>query len=239
MDITQSVFRRMFGQPRGFLGRLGGVIMARTNDTCGAWVIELLNVASNETVLEVGFGPGTAVRRLSALAGHVAGVDASQEMVAQAKARNAIAVKNGRVELLHDTVDDLPFAGDTFHKAMAINSMQIWPDAIAGLREMWRVLKSGGTIALGFTALLRATERGPDRKAQCCRLRQATRSRKRQKLLRVGDEALSENGAIQAGGIGVSSRWPSRRTLSLARWAERRSLRRASERPCWGWRRHG
>ena len=41
-------------------------------------------------------------------------------MVAQARARNAIAVKNGRVELLHGTVDDLPFAGDTFHKAMAI-----------------------------------------------------------------------------------------------------------------------
>ena len=151
MHIMQSVFRRMFGQPRGFLGRLGGVIMARTNDTCGAWVIELLNIASNETVLEVGFGPGTAITRLSALAAHVAGVDASREMVGQAKARNAIAVKNGRVELRHGSVEDLPFAGDTFHKAMAINSMQIWPDAIAGLREMRRVLKSGGTIALGFT----------------------------------------------------------------------------------------
>ena len=63
----QSLLKRMFGQPRGFLGRLGGVIMARTNDACGAWVIELLNVASNETVLEVGFGPGTAIRRLSAV----------------------------------------------------------------------------------------------------------------------------------------------------------------------------
>jgi ubiquinone/menaquinone biosynthesis C-methylase UbiE len=130
---------------------LGGVIMVRTNESCGAWVTELLNVASNEIVLEVGFGPGTAITRLSALAAHVAGVDASQEMVAQAKARNAIAVENGRVELPHGSVDDFPFAGDTFHKAMAINSMQIWPDAIAGLREMLHVLKSGGTIALGFT----------------------------------------------------------------------------------------
>jgi ubiquinone/menaquinone biosynthesis C-methylase UbiE len=109
--------------------------MARTNDPCGAWVTELLNVASNEIVLEVGFGPGTTITRLSALATHVAGVDASLEMVAQAKARNAIAIENGRVELRHGTVEDLPFAGDTFHKAMAINSMQIWPDAIAGLRD--------------------------------------------------------------------------------------------------------
>src|SRR6516164_7972441 len=164
MHIIQSLLRRMFGQPRGFLGKLGGIIMARANDACGAWVTELLNVASNETVLEVGFGPGTAIRRLSAMAAHVAGVDASREMVAQAKARNAIAVKNGRVELLHGTVDDLPFAGDTFHKAMAINSMQIWPDAIVGLREMRRVLKSGGTIALGFTpALVTANWRGGSR----------------------------------------------------------------------------
>ena len=151
MHIMQSVFRRMFGQPRGFLGRLGGVIMARTNDACGAWVIELLNVASNETVLVVGFGPGPGIRRPSALAAHVAGVDASREMVAQATAHNAVAVKNGRVELRHGSVDDLPFASNTFHKAMAINSMQIWPDAVGGLREMRRVLKSGGTIALGFT----------------------------------------------------------------------------------------
>src|SRR6516225_10022212 len=75
MHIMQSLLRRMFGQPRGLYGKLGGIIMARANDACGAWVTELLNVASNETVLEVGFGPGTAIRRLSAMAAHVAGVD--------------------------------------------------------------------------------------------------------------------------------------------------------------------
>jgi ubiquinone/menaquinone biosynthesis C-methylase UbiE len=144
-------------------------------------------------VLEVGFGPGTVIRWLSALAAHVAGVDASREMVAQAKARNGIAVKNGRVELRHASVEDLPFADDPFHKAMAINSMQIWPDAIVGLREMRRVLKSGGTIALGF-----ATEQGLDRKTQCRRLRQTARGRKRRKLLCIGDEALSGNAAIKA-----------------------------------------
>jgi len=45
----------------------------------------------------------------------------------------------------------LPFDGDTFDKALAINSMQIWPDAVAGLREIRRVMKPGGRIGLGFT----------------------------------------------------------------------------------------
>ena len=40
---------------------------------------------------------------------------------------------------------------NTFDKALAINSMQVWPDAVAGLREIWRVLKPHGSAALGFT----------------------------------------------------------------------------------------
>ena len=34
---------------------------------------------------------------------------------------------------------------------LAVNSMQVWPDARGGLREISRVLKKGGIVALGFT----------------------------------------------------------------------------------------
>ena len=151
MSVTSQILMWMFGTPRGFPGRCGGIIMAHTNDDCAAWVIELLEVKSNETVLEAGFGPGVAIKRLSEAAGHVTGIDQSREMIGQAEARNASAIKSARVELRHGSVSSLPFAADTFHKAMAVNSMQIWPDAVRGLREMWRVMKSGATIALGFT----------------------------------------------------------------------------------------
>jgi ubiquinone/menaquinone biosynthesis C-methylase UbiE len=36
-------------------------------------------------------------------------------------------------------------------RQFAINSMQAWPDAGSGLREIRRVLKAGGKVALGFT----------------------------------------------------------------------------------------
>ncbi|WP_342003255.1 class I SAM-dependent methyltransferase [Chlorogloeopsis sp. ULAP02] len=45
----------------------------------------------------------------------------------------------------------MPFADDTFDKALAIYSMQVWPDAMAGLRSMRRVIKVGGKIAFEFT----------------------------------------------------------------------------------------
>ncbi len=127
--------------------------MARTNEACGAWVAELLQVGPNDTVLEVGFGPGVIVERLARLAskGHVAGIDPSREMVEQARARNSVAIQNGRVDLRRGSVDSLPFDDNSFEKVLAINSMQVWADALAGVREIRRVMKPAGRIALGFT----------------------------------------------------------------------------------------
>ncbi|TWB88115.1 methyltransferase family protein [Bradyrhizobium macuxiense] len=154
MSVMRSILLRAFGRPRGLLGRLGGVIMARTNADCGAWVTDLLEVESDDRVLEVGFGPGVVIQRLSSLvpAGSVAGIDASPEMVGQARARNTTAVGDGRIDLRLGSVEHLPFDDGSFDKALAINSMQVWPDAVAGLREIRRVMKPGGRIALGFTS---------------------------------------------------------------------------------------
>ena len=153
MSVGYSILLRAFGCPKGILGRLGGIIMARMNRKCAAWAIDLLGVQPHERVLEVGFGPGVAIQLLaeSASEGYVAGVDYSREMVEQATARNMKAIESGRVELRHGSVERLPFEDDTFDKALAINSMQVWPDAVAGLREIRRVMKRSGRIALAFT----------------------------------------------------------------------------------------
>jgi ubiquinone/menaquinone biosynthesis C-methylase UbiE len=153
MSFARSILIRAFGRPKGVLGRLGGFIMARTNQACAAWAIGLLEIQQNDKVLEIGFGPGVGVRLLAeaASAGYVAGVDASGEMVEQAAARNASFIHSGRVDLRHGSVESLPFENNTFDKALAINSMQIWPDAVGGLQEMRRVMRSGGRVALGFT----------------------------------------------------------------------------------------
>lgn len=157
-----GILMRLFGRPQGFLGRVGGLIMARTNRKAAVWVIELLDIQPNDSVLEVGFGPGVGIQLLasSASEGYVAGLDYSGEMIEQAMARNRRGVASGRVDLRRGSVENLPFENDRFDKALAINSMQVWPDAIAGLREMRRVLKPGGRIALGFTPYSGQANRG-------------------------------------------------------------------------------
>jgi ubiquinone/menaquinone biosynthesis C-methylase UbiE len=82
----------------------------------------------------------------------VAGVDLSDEMVEQARARNVKAVDSSRVDLRYGFAECSPFENNPFTKALAINSMQVWPDTVAGLRDMRRVMTPGGRIALGFTS---------------------------------------------------------------------------------------
>lgn len=154
MSVTEALLLRMFGRPRGLLGRLGGIIMARANEACGAWVSELLAIEPRDTVLEVGFGPGVIIERIAKLAAasRVAGIDASQEMVELARVRNAAAIRTGQVDLRRGSAESLPFGSNTFDKAMAINSMQVWTDPAAGLREVRRVMKPAARLAFGFTA---------------------------------------------------------------------------------------
>jgi ubiquinone/menaquinone biosynthesis C-methylase UbiE len=153
MNPVAAVLMRMFGRPSGILGRFGGMIMARTNAEFGVWVCDLLEIEPADRLLEVGFGPGVIIRCVSERAreGWAAGVDLSPEMVEQARIRNAPAIREGRVDLRYGSVANLPFHDSSFDKALAVNSMQVWPDASAGLLEMRRVLKPGGRIALGFT----------------------------------------------------------------------------------------
>jgi ubiquinone/menaquinone biosynthesis C-methylase UbiE len=153
MDCARGFVMRMFGRPRGVLGRLGGVVMARVNAQAALEVVDLLDVRPADEILEIGFGPGVGIRLLAerAGAGYVAGIDTSPEMLAQAAKRNAQAMRDGRVDLKLDSVEALPFADESFDKAFAINSMQVWPDALSGLREARRVLRPGGNVVLGFT----------------------------------------------------------------------------------------
>ncbi|UPM42203.1 class I SAM-dependent methyltransferase [Halocatena salina] len=151
--LTERLLYRVFGQPRGLLGRLGGWMMAGRKDVTIEWVVEQLSIRPTDRVLEIGFGPGDGIQMATRAApeGYVAGVDHSALMVRMARERNATAVAAGSVDLRHGRASELPFETDSFETAFSINSMQLWPDVHAGLDELQRVLIPDGRAAFGFT----------------------------------------------------------------------------------------
>ena len=147
----KQILDAAFAHPRGLLGRLGASIMARSKER-NTWIISLLDVQPTDHILEVGFGPGTVVQSLAtiATAGFVAGIDASELMVKRASKLNVQAIQQGHVQLQQGDALTLPFEEATFDKALSINSVQIWPDSLTGLKEMRRVLKPVGLINIAL-----------------------------------------------------------------------------------------
>lgn len=153
MNIIRE-FVKNHAHPKGFLGWLAALHMARENREANRWTIALLDIQPTDRVLEAGFGPGLAIQAIAKIvtAGQVAGVDSSETMVALARRRNAAAIATGRVDLRHGDISTLLHADDSFDKILAINVIYFLPDPIASLRELWRVTKPGGRIALFWVA---------------------------------------------------------------------------------------
>ena len=139
-------------RPRGLFGHLTGLRFAHrsSNRRRNRWVVALLDVRPTDRVLEVGFGPGVAIAELAGFAteGHVVGIDHSAVMVRQARRRNAVAIRAGRVELHQASVAALPSFTAPFDAVLAVNTVGMWPDPVGRLVELRGLLRAGGRIAL-------------------------------------------------------------------------------------------
>jgi SAM-dependent methyltransferase len=155
MDRKQTLalaIRSQFIRPRGLAGWLVGWEMAlrSSNRKRNIWAVGLLGVKPTDRVLEIGFGPGIAIRELSRRATHglVCGVDHSAVMVRQATRRNAAAVRAGRVDLRLGSAEHLPAFAELFDKVLAVNNMGMWREPAERLKEIHRRMRPGGRIAI-------------------------------------------------------------------------------------------
>jgi len=147
-----GVLDRQFGHPAGALGALVGAAMALEHRQLHRAVVDRLGLGAADRVLEVGFGPGTALRLAATRAAFVAGIDPSREMVRQATRRNRAAIRRGRVEVLRARACAIPYPNDSFTVVFEVNSFHHWESPETGLREIRRVLKPGGRLLMSLYA---------------------------------------------------------------------------------------
>jgi SAM-dependent methyltransferase len=139
-----------FRQPTGWLGRLSLRDMNRRHAKVTDWGLQHLAIEQHDTILDVGCGGGRTVHKLAGIAsaGKVYGIDHAEESVRAARRTNARWIALGRVEIRHASVSALPFPDQMFDLVTAVETHFFWPDLAADLREVWRVLKPGGTLAI-------------------------------------------------------------------------------------------
>ena len=151
MNVRAAIVAQ-FRQPRGLLGALIGVILARrpSNVARNRWTVQLLDIGPDDRVLEIGCGPGVALAEILARGGAcpVVGIDHSPVMIEQAARRNSAAVSAGRLKLVVGDLSCLAATQLRFTKAYMINVAQFMPDMAAAFHTVAGSLFPGGTLAV-------------------------------------------------------------------------------------------
>jgi ubiquinone/menaquinone biosynthesis C-methylase UbiE len=150
--VNDYIMENMFCAPKGALGRLGGQLMSQDR-WLPVWVLDLLEIHPSDSILEVGSGPGVGLQIAAARAhrGKIAGVDLSETMLEMAHRRNRALIEAGLMELHLGSAEELPFDDAIFDEAMTMNSLHLWPNPVSGLKEIKRILRPGGCIAIAST----------------------------------------------------------------------------------------
>src|SRR5260370_14819333 len=143
-------WNEQYRSPSGMMGWLAGERMVRQHGPETAWTMNLLEIQTTDSVLEVGFGAGQGIKLAAEKAsdGRVMGIDLSEVMVRVATRRNAQAVKAGRVALSQGNITALPFEDQYFDKVMTIHTFYFWSEPARALSELYRVLKPGGRLII-------------------------------------------------------------------------------------------
>lgn len=108
---------------------------------------ERIALDPTKTAVDVGTGTGFVAAGLASRARHVVGVDNSPAMLNTAK-DNLAALNIGNASLVDGAVDALPLADDSADAAVANMVLHHAPDPAAMLREMARVVRPGGWLAI-------------------------------------------------------------------------------------------
>ncbi len=141
-----------FGKPSGFLGNIAGFIMAKrsSNIERNEWAISLLNIQPSDCVLEIGFGPGVGIQKMSDLVteGIIYGIDHSELMVKKASDRNKKNILSGKVKLFSASVSELPAFDQPIDKVIDVNTFQFWEDSVNSLKEVKKIMNHNGIIAI-------------------------------------------------------------------------------------------
>jgi demethylmenaquinone methyltransferase/2-methoxy-6-polyprenyl-1,4-benzoquinol methylase len=113
-----------------------------------SFLVSRVAARPGDRVLDVASGTGAVAVELARRCGcEVVGLDQSPEMLSTARVRIARAGLSARIELAEGHADELPFEDGEFEALTFTYLLRYVDDPAATLRELARVVRSGGTVA--------------------------------------------------------------------------------------------
>lgn len=143
---------QQLGHPKGEQGLTVAKNMEESNILMVEKAVEMLHLAGDEKVLELGHGSAQHVCELleifDGLEYH--GLEISDLMYEIAQKVNEPEVKSGKAQFHLYEGKKIPFESACFDKVMTVNTIYFWDNPMEMALEIFRVLNEGGNFSLAF-----------------------------------------------------------------------------------------
>jgi ubiquinone/menaquinone biosynthesis C-methylase UbiE len=151
--IFSTFFSRQAKKPSGLFGRFFmSRVFEKGNAELNSLVLQSLSIKEGEHVLEIGFGTGLFLNRIAASIdnGLIEGIDFSELMVDMAKKKNKRYIEAGKAKIHSGDFDKAVFNDNSFDKIFTVNTIYFWKRPDATVFKIYRLLKPGGRLFIGF-----------------------------------------------------------------------------------------
>lgn len=137
-------------KPQGFGGKIMVKMMNSGHSKLAKWGFTKIYAKPDAKVLDIGCGGGANIANWLAKCtnGHVTGIDYSKVSVAESEKLNAIAIKQGKCDIVYGDVSSMPFDDEAFDCVSAFETVYFWADLEKCFAEVHRVMKSGGSFLI-------------------------------------------------------------------------------------------
>ena len=137
----------------GVAGLVAALTMAHGRKGDAQLAVRLSDLRSGETVVDLGCGPGVAVRYAARMGAQAIGVDPATVMLRIAR---LLTRSSAKVHYVEGAAEAIPMPDRSASAVWSIATVHHWSDIDAGLREVCRLLLPGGCLV----ALERRAQRG-------------------------------------------------------------------------------
>lgn len=113
------------------------------------FAFECLNVKNEDQILDIGCGGGVNIEKfLKLTSNNVDGLDYSEVSVEASIKKNQKAVEEGRCNVIHANVSDMPIKDETYDLVSAFETIYFWPDLSNTFKEVLRIIKPNGQFMI-------------------------------------------------------------------------------------------
>ncbi|MGD9620464.1 MAG: class I SAM-dependent methyltransferase [Mycolicibacterium sp.] len=126
----------------GVTGSLFAAIFLVNGRAHARLAADITGVSTKDRIVDIGCGPGNAVRTAARRGARAIGVDPSRSMLRVAR----IVTRDRAVEWAEGGAEALPVPAESATAVWALATVHHWRDAVAGVAEVHRVLVPGGRL---------------------------------------------------------------------------------------------